>query len=224
MWTTNEEENLRFYFGEDEYGKYEKVKNHKIYWEIEQRSDEWFKIRENSCGGTGAYSLLLNGYDFDKQKPTKNYSGFLSPAVKWGVENEPIARDLFVKAVKEMENYNILECGAVIRDDIKLKCHTSPDGLICNKQNRNIVEGILEIKCYQPKHAKKILKQRDADEEVQAQIQWNMFLTESNFGYFIMYCPMLLDEKDEKFKKPLYIKKYLRNEDYINAFKKQLNM
>ena len=51
-----------------------------------------------------------------------------------------------------------------------------------------------------------------------------MFLTESNFGYFIMYCPMLLDEKDEKFKKPLYIKKYLRNEDYINAFKKQLNM
>ena len=210
-------------FGKDEYGKYEKFKNHKIYWDIKQRSEEWFKIRENSCGGTGAYSLLLNGYDFDKQKPNKIYSGPLSEAVKWGVDNEPIARDLFIKAIN-LNNYNVLECGAVKRDDIKLKCHTSPDGLITSKTNRNDIKGILEIKCYQIKHAKKILKQRDADEDVQAQIQWNMFLTESDFGYFIMYCPMLLDEKDKFYQKPLYIKKYLRDEDYISAFKRQLKM
>lgn len=110
----------------------------------EQRSPEWFAAR---CGLPTAsmFSVLMAG---PKYAGWKNYraelvaqrlsgmvvEGYKSPAMKWGTDNEPLARLMYA-----LETGNqVRECGFF--KGIEIEAGASPDGEVDE-------DGSLEIKC-----------------------------------------------------------------------------
>lgn len=204
---------------EGELGSF-KGKKYKILWELEQRSDLWRTLRENSCGGTGAYRLLKKGYEAASQeKSTLHHATF---ATQWGADHEEPARQAFsrqpvIKEFLEKENLIGVEAGMILRPDIKKKCHYSPDWLLVDKDNRNLIKGLCEIKAFQAPHHLKIIKAREADTTIQCQMQFGMFMCQVNYCFFIAYNPTL--EGPER----LFIKKYKKDRKYQKAFKELLS-
>lgn len=195
-------------------------KNYKILWELEQRSDLWKALRENSCGGTGAYSLLRRGYvSASTEKSTLHHATF---STQWGADHEEPAREIFsslpqIKEMFEKENLQGLEAGMILRPDIEKKCHYSPDWLLVDKENRNWIKGLCEIKCFQEKHHLEILDKKEADTKIICQMQFGMFMCEVDYCWFIAYAPMLEDPA-----KRLFVKRYSRDQKYIDGFERAL--
>ena len=117
----------------------------------EQRTPAWFKLRKNRLTGSRLsefnfinteerlrqyYDIIFNG---GKKDPfTEEQLGWM----KYGVENEPIATECFVKAFPE---YVILECPFYPHSDEKIGA--SPDGEYYKVVDGKVVEtGIIEIK------------------------------------------------------------------------------
>lgn len=196
--------------------------NYQIYWDLEQRSELWHELRKNSCGGTGAYSLLVNGYSFEKaSEPKKRYYGAVSKAAEWGAKEEPISRMLFKQALKNKFDENGwvgLEAGIIIRTDLKKKCHYSPDWLLTDKNDKNNLLGLVEIKNYQVKHHLEVVERKEADDSVIAQMQFGMFMTDTPFCYYVSSCRIPECPNDKR----LFIKKYKRDEDYMKRFEELL--
>lgn len=195
-------------------------KNYRILWELEQRSDLWRTLRENSCGGTGAYRLLRKGYNAASQeKSTLLHATF---ATQWGADHEEPARIAFsntpiIKSLMEKDDLVGIEAGMVLRPDLKKKCHYSPDWLLVDKKDKNVIKGLVEIKCFQETHHTKILKKKEADTEIQCQMQFGMFMCEVDYCWFVAFNPTLEPSKR------LFIKKYLKDEKYQDSFRKVLS-
>jgi hypothetical protein len=116
-----------------------KIKN------CEQRSEEWYRLRAGSIGGTRfgqvisgrknrlVYDLLeemLNGY--------AEMDDFTSDDMQYGIDNEPMARQLY----SAQSGIEFQEVGLIQSDQSAIH-HASPDGI-------NLERGIvLEIKCTQ---------------------------------------------------------------------------
>lgn len=194
-------------------------KNYKILWELEQRSDLWRTLRENSCGGTGAYNLLKKGYsEASQEKSTLRHATF---STQWGADHEEPARIAFsnvpvIKGIMERENLMGLEAGMILRPDIKRKCHYSPDWLLVDKNDKNNIKGLCEIKCFQEPHHMKILKNKEADKNIQCQMQFGMFMCEVDYCWFIAFNPTLEPSKR------LFIKQYVKEKKFQDSFRKAL--
>ena len=194
-------------------------KNYKILWELEQRSDLWKTLRENSCGGTGAYNLLRNGYKkASTEKSTLKHATF---STQWGADHEEPAREAFVltPAIKKFLDENNLvgvEAGMILRPDLPKKCHYSPDWLLVDKNNKNDIKGLVEIKCFQEKHHLEIFNHKEADTKIQCQMQFGMYMCEVPYCFFVAYNPTMEPSKQ------LFIKKYEPNEKYIEGFNKAI--
>ena len=199
---------------------------------FKQSSPEWFAIKEKTISGTLAYELLKNGKKAALEKAREHvlnsthYSGPVSKAAKRGLDLEPTARQLLRDKLVQTKVYDdslkIDEVGFVLRTDLE-NVGCSPDGVIFND---NIIKEICEIKCFGFKHHESCHEQ--IDEHIMCQIQWNIWVTESECCYFVQYNPDYLDERlteDGKRhpEKVLYIKKILPNMKYQNAFLKALN-
>ena len=197
-----------------------KDKNYKILWELEQRSDLWRTLREGSCGGTGAYNLLKNGWkNAAHEKSTLHHATF---STQWGIDHEDDARDEFVSqpAIKNfLEENNLIgiEAGMVFRTDLQKKCHYSPDWLLVDKDDNNLIKGACEIKCFQEKHHLQIVESKRIDTKILCQMQFGMFMCEIPYCFFIAFNPTLVDEKR------LWIKKVEREDKYQDRFLELLN-
>lgn len=195
-------------------------KNYRILWELEQRTPLWKALRENSCGGTGAYNLLRKGYKAaSTEKNTLHHATF---STQWGTDHEEPARLAFsliptVQEWFEIENLEGIEAGMVLRPDIKRKCHYSPDWLLVDKDNKNLIKGLCEIKCFQEKHHLEIFNKKEADTKIQCQMQFGMFMCEVPYCFFIAYNPTMDPDKQ------LFVKKYEIDENYQEQFRKLLN-
>jgi len=177
--------------------------------DIEQGTEEWHKIRSFSCGGTGAYDVIRNGFHPNNLKESK-LGGFCSYAMQRGHDLEPGARHLFASLKKD--EFEVIEVGAI--QNIKWPhCHASPDGVLI-KDNKII--GTCEIKCFLEKHHREILK-NGIEMGIKAQLLWNLWLSETEVGYFIAYNPDMEDPKDR-----LYIEKVVMDERYKNKYEQEV--
>lgn len=128
-------------------------KNYKIQ-KTEQRSEDWFAMREGLITGSTAKKAKTSGDAFlwevleTMTTPTEFEDKFLSKAVEWGVENEPKAREEYEKAT----GAKVEEVGFIVNGQLGL----SPDGVIFSK--KNVIRKTIEIKCPETKnHIKHIL-------------------------------------------------------------------
>jgi hypothetical protein len=133
--------------------------NYQIQSNVEQKTEEWFAMREGLVTGSvakavkaGVRSGANNAYLYEvlatmttdvKPKPLDSIE-----AIKWGNEQEPNAR----KAYETMMKVEVAEVGFIINGRLGL----SPDGVVYGKKG-NIIQTI-EIKCPDTKnHIKYIL-------------------------------------------------------------------
>ena len=63
---------------------------------IKQRTEEWYKLRENRLTASDLYDAINNPSSLIKKK-LKNisYNSFAIPALKWGCMFEPIAINIY---------------------------------------------------------------------------------------------------------------------------------
>lgn len=182
----------------------------KILWELEQGTPEWHEIRSYSCGGTGAWDVLKNGFYPSKLKPSE-YGGYCSKSMQRGHDLEPEARFL-LGCLLEKEGIQIVEAGAILNSKYP-HCHGSPDGVLIKDGK---VIGMIEIKSFLEPHHQKILDD-GIELEIKAQLYWNLWLSETKLGYFVAYNPDMKDVKDR-----LYIEKHQLSETYAYNFRKRV--
>jgi len=179
--------------------------------DIEQGTPEWHEIRSYSCGSTGAYSVLKNGFYPDKLKSSE-YGGYCSKEMQRGHDLEPEARFL-LETLLTPKGITIEEVGAVLNKKWP-HCHDSPDGVLI--QNNEFI-GCCEIKCFQEPHHKKILED-GIETEIKAQLMWHLWMSETRLGYFVAYNPDMKEIKDR-----LYIEKIILSDDYIYNFNNKVS-
>ena len=160
--------------------------------DIVQRSPEWFASKLGRVGASRVSEIMAT----TKSGPSasrKNYMAELlcerltgkyaedyqSPAMLWGIENEPLAR-----AAYEMETGNsVTECGGFPHPTIPM-AGASPDGLIGDS-------GVLEIKCPNTATHLSTLDSRTIDLKYRYQITWQVRCSGREWGDFVSFDPRL---------------------------------
>lgn len=202
---------------------------------FDQGSEEWFNIKKSHISGTLSYDLLKNGKNHALQLALEHATNSLrmngrpiSKAAKRGCDLEPDARNLLTAKLRKekilSEDESVEEVGFVV--DNTYDCvGCSPDGVIYKDKDKTEIKQICEIKCFGFKHHESC--HQKIDDGIMCQIQWNMWVTDSELCYFVQYNPDYLDNTltvDGKRhpEKVLYITKIRPDEKYINAFKEAL--
>lgn len=191
---------------------------------LEQKSDEWHALRAGKFTGSRFDDVLA------MSKPTKNNPiprplkarqdliwdiaaeriqgyqphGMTSYSLKWGIENEPLAR-----AAYEIKSGEFVEEVAFIEHPKFNFVGLSPDGLIGN-------DGMIEIKS---PSSPKVHLQRWIDgvpDEYKAQVQGGLWVTGRKWNDFISYD----GDTDERFK--LLVIRVYRDEEYIKNLEKEI--
>lgn len=180
----------------------------KYYYEVEQRSDEWFQAKMGKMSASNADTILANG----KGLETYIYSlmaEYYSKGEKVHYTNADIERGILLEPEAKIEfqfytGLDIKEVGYVEFNEYIL---VSPDGLIGD-------DGLIEIKCPNDSIYFKLLLSNNIKPEYIAQMQMQMYVTDRQYCYFVSYNP--------NFEKSLYIKKINRDEEMIEKLKKGL--
>jgi putative phage-type endonuclease len=184
--------------------------------EVEQRSDEWFKLRlgkvtasriadviaEIKSGEAAAradYRVELVCERLTGQ-PTE---GFTNVYIQRGIELEPFARAWY-----EAEFGFVKEIGFVQHPTIEMS-GASPDGLVGE-------DGMIEIKC--PKvntHIKTMLDGRVPSKYI-PQMQWQMACTGRKWNDFVSYCPEMPSDMQ------MFVKRLERDDEYIAELERKV--
>lgn len=121
---------------------------------------------------------------------------------KWGLHYEDHARSDF----EFMTSFPVEEVGFVYKNESK-RFGCSPDGFVNNRQ------GIIEIKCpFATKVHVDFLLNRNIKDEYVKQMQFNMWITDAEYCYFISYDPRVKNLPNLDFVK------IDRDEDYMRKF------
>lgn len=178
----------------------------RIYRDLEQRSDEWHRLRAGVATAsnfdklltpTGKTSSQIDAYA--SQLVAEHMTGHTisleqSAWMQRGTELEPEAR-----AYYELErDAEVEEVGLILRDDGRVGC--SPDGLVGD-------EGMVEIKCPAPHTHIDYLLSGELPGKYLAQVQGQLWIAERQWCDFISYHPDL----------PVLIVRAERDEEYIEA-------
>jgi len=162
---------------------------------MEQKSPEWFHAR---CGNVGA-SRIADVMARTKSGPSasrKNYlaellterltgdnqSHFESEAMRWGTDNEPLARAEYEARTGRI----VAECGFIMHPSIP-RSGASPDGLVG-------IDGVLEIKCPNTSTHLDTLLNGTIDTKYKYQMAWQLECTARDWADFVSYDPRLPDE------------------------------
>lgn len=108
-------------------------------------------------------------------EPTKTFS---SPAMEWGVEQEPVARDAYCVATGELVD----ESPFVQHPSIEW-AGASPDGVVG--------DGLIEIKCPNSATALDTLLSEEVPTEYIPQMMWQMACTGAKWVDFVSFDPRL---------------------------------
>ena len=103
---------------------------------IKQRTDEWFKLRENRLTASDLYDAVNSPISLIKKKlKNVSFNSHAIPALKWGCMFEQVACNIY----SHINSTNVNEFGLLTNDNIN-NFGASPDGITD--------EGIMiEIKC-----------------------------------------------------------------------------
>lgn len=183
------------------------------YFEIEQRSAEWYERRKGKFTGTDASMLLVNGKNPNGlgagvitalyEKCAELIADYLPQsfdtfAMQQGREREPDAIEAYEERIfPEM----VTACGFV---ELGNYCGVSPDGLVGK-------DGGIEVKCLQPPAYLEYIIDRTIDTKHLAQIQWSMFITGRKWWDYIVYNP-------DFGAYPMDVQRIERNEEMMQVF------
>lgn len=165
----------------------------KIWKQMEQRSEEWFRTRAGRITASNLKKILTPTGQLSKQSEDYIYE-LCAACVRpdeivfegnfhtdRGNELEPVARELFI----ERTGYDVRQVGFVTHDDSPvLGC--SPDGLIY--ENDIPVAG-LEIKCPLGKNHARYLVEGVLPAEYKAQVHGSMVVTGLDVWHFMSFNP-----------------------------------
>lgn len=176
------------------------------YHDVEQKSDEWFKIREGKLTGSNATPIGANGKGLITyclniaadvvRTGEKEY--YINSDMERGNELESIA----VSAYEFKTGSTVKHIGFITNDKYD-NVGVSPDGLIGD-------DGGIEIKARNDtKHFSLI--QGDTSEIPFNQIQMCLLITERKWWDFVSF--------NTNFDKPLFIKRILPDEKYFEKLK-----
>ena len=158
---------------------------------LEQRSDEWFKIR---CGkvtasrvsdviaktksGWGASRANYMAQLIAERLTGEVADSYTNSAMQWGTDHEDEART----AYEFYENEGVQEIGFVKHQ--KLESGASPDGLVGD-------DGLIEIKCPNTgTHIQTLLDQK-IPRKYETQMLWQMECTGRKWCDFVSYDPRM---------------------------------
>ena len=149
--------------------------------EMPQGSEKWAEFRKTRISGTDAYSLLKGTpiSEILHKKATNNFHG--NYYTQRGHILEAEARDIYSQV-----NSPANEAGAIINSKYP-NAMMSPDGTVGQ-------DGLIEIKCFQPKRHFKVY--RELDPTIIAQIQFGLFISEREWCDLVLYNPDLEDPRD----------------------------
>lgn len=137
--------------------------------DVEQRSDQWFKLREGKWTGSTAIKLLQG-----KPLPT-TFSDYQSPAMLRGQVLEPIALQEFTVQT----GIDVLSVGFVTNDKYP-NAGYSPDGIVGDT--------LLEVKCLNDERHEALAK-GDTPLEYLAQIHFGMVICELKKAKLLAFNP-----------------------------------
>ena len=185
-----------------------------IYDDVQQHLEngeanlDWLALRAGKFTGSNFFIMLGNSETKKKmilEKATEHILGkpcnkdhYINADMLRGIEQESIARKLYMQ-----ETFNeVKEVGFIERDEYS---GVSPDGLVGE-------QGIIEIKC--PKDT--VFVEQSITEKIKpeyyTQIQYALYITGRQWCDYVAY--------NENF--PLLIRRYERDEEYIEKIKNAL--
>lgn len=185
----------------------------------EQKSEEWFKLREqypltaskaSEIGNQGAGLKTLCLDKMAEKYSISNKEKFSTEDTERGVEFEPYARQMY-----ELETGNkVKEVGFMVNEDICKLAGVSPDGLVGE-------DGLIEIKCFaDTKHFEMICDSKNGEFSIEKkylwQMQMQMLITGRKWNDFIAYNP--------NYKERLLIKRILPDIKMQEEIKKGLKL
>ena len=143
----------------------------KIYNELVQGTDEWFKVRLGKLTASKSQAIANNGKGLETlcfEKVAEIISGTREDSYKnadmdRGNEQETLARSAY-----EMETGNQVKTVGFVELDERVGC--SPDGLVGD-------DGLVEIKCHNGSKMVQLLFSNKIDTKYVWQIQFQMYVT-----------------------------------------------
>ena len=145
-----------------------------ILYDLVQGSEEWNELRKTHISATDAYDLL-NGVSIPDilQHKQENHS-FTSSATERGHVLEHEAAKLY----SDFYGIDLEQAGAILNSKYP-NAMCSPDRLL--------PDGLLEIKGFELKHHEELLT--ESDPYVEAQVQFQLLISERAFVDLVQYCP-----------------------------------
>lgn len=174
---------------------------------LEQRTDAWYQARIGKVTASRISKLnakpakgkALNALELElltERITGQAVDNFTSPAMQWGIDTEPLARQAY-----ELQYFcTVIETGLIDHPTIAM-CGASPDGLVGD-------DGLIEIKCPNTATHISTLVSDEVPCEYIPQIQWQMACTGRKWCDFVSFDPRLTD-------KPLFIKRVYRDDKQI---------
>lgn len=154
-----------------------------------QGSDEWFKLRIGSIGGSSISSVVAKGQGKMRNNLLYRLAGEILSGVKYegyrnadmdrGIEQEADARKVYAME-REVE---VQQVGLVKETEFY---HYSPDGLVGD-------DGIIEIKSTIPSVHIETIDTDKIDGGYYKQIQWGLIICQRQWCDFISWSPLVLD-------------------------------
>jgi exodeoxyribonuclease (lambda-induced) len=182
-----------------------------IHWDIEQRSEEWKKIRRGKITGTDYWKLVSGGTMRDgvclrkaKERTDGSYEG------PWVVMTEHMARGIRLEG-EAREKYSsasgneVKECGFAEHSGERWRgwCGCSPDGLVGEN-------GLIEIKC--PTDAN-FLIQMNIPPKYMQQMQYNLWILDRQWCDYVLYSERL----------GIHMERVLRNTDEMGKIERVID-
>lgn len=185
--------------------------------EIEQRSEEWYKIRLGKVTASRIADIMAK----TKTGPAasrKNYmaelicerltgvkaESYKSAEMQRGIDLEPEARQAY-----EIETFQaVIECGFIPAPDIEMS-GASPDGLVS-------YDGLIEIKCPNTAIHIDTLITKEIDKKYIYQMQWQLFCTDRAWCDYVSYDNRLPENLR------LFIKRVYRDDKLIEEIKAEV--
>lgn len=168
----------------------------KIWPDMEQRSDAWFRARAGRPTAS-QFSRLLTPTGKDSSQWEGYAIELMAQSIRpdeitWegnahtdrGTELEPEARETF----SEIMDLETREVGFITRDDEVIGC--SPDSLVYHPNAKKPIAG-LEIKCPLAKNHAAYLLDGNLPDAYRPQVHGSMAVTGLDHWYFMSYCPGL---------------------------------
>jgi putative phage-type endonuclease len=158
---------------------------------MEQRSPEWFAARLGKVtasrvadivakGRSGGLSVLRESYMDEliaERLTVRRVDGYVSDAMRWGVDNECSARSLY----EFLRDVDVTEVWFVDHPSIAMS-GASPDGLVGNA-------GLIEIKCPNSSTHLATIRRDSVPEKYITQIHWQAACTGRQWCDFVSYDP-----------------------------------